>query len=147
MDRTEIEREMTARGLRLTRQRRAVLDVVAGANSQLSALQVYDCARATHPEVGLTTVYRTLALLEELGAVRRLHGDEACESLVPAAAAHGHSVVCESCGRVEEFTACDISSVAAAAATETGYAITDHFLQLSGTCAACGHELGRRGNA
>lgn len=137
MDRAAVEDAIASRGLRLTRQRRAVLDVVVDSNSQLSALQVYDSVRAVHPEVGLTTVYRTLALLEEIGAVRRLHGDEACESVVRAATTHGHSVVCGSCGRVEEFTACDISPIAAAAAAETGYAITDHFLQLTGTCVAC----------
>jgi Fur family transcriptional regulator, ferric uptake regulator len=138
MDRTAIEEAIVSRGLRLTRQRGAVLDVVLESSQQLSAVQVYDAVRATHPEVGLTTVYRTLALLETIGAVRRLHGDEACESVVRAARSHGHSVVCGDCGRVEEFTACDISSIAAAAAAETGYAITDHFLQLTGTCKACG---------
>jgi Fe2+ or Zn2+ uptake regulation protein len=137
VDHATVESEMALRGLRLTRQRRAILDVVVVARSQLSARQVYDALRATAPEVGLTTVYRTLALLEEIGAVRRVHGDDACESVVPAAAAHGHTIVCGECGRIGEFTACDISPIAAAASAETGYAITGHFLQLSGTCTTC----------
>jgi Fe2+ or Zn2+ uptake regulation protein len=124
--------------LRITRQRRAILDVLGRSHSQTSALQLYDAVRDAHPEIGLTTVYRTLALLEGIGAVRRLHGGEACETVVSAHHSHGHSVVCESCGAVEEFTACDIAAIAEAAAAETGYAITDHFLQLSGTCEACG---------
>ena len=144
VDRTAVEGALVARGLRLTRQRRAVLDVVLDSSSQLSALQVYDFVRAVLPEVGLTTVYRTLAILEEIGAVRRVHGDEACESVVPAASTHGHSVVCGTCGLVGEFTACDISPIAVAAASETGYAITDHFLQLSGTCAACTSDAGEK---
>ena len=147
MDRGAVERMLSERGFRLTRQRRAVLEALADVRAQASALQIYDAMRATHPEVGLTTVYRTLAILEEVGAVRRVHGDDACETVVPAAAAHGHSVVCDDCGKVAEFTACDISHVVAAAAAQTGYAITDHFLQLGGTCTACSDDRDRTGDA
>ncbi len=136
-DAGQVSDELAARGLRLTRQRRAVLEAIAGAPSSLSALQVYDAARERCPELGLTTVYRTLEVLTEIGALRRVHGQEHCESFVPASAAHGHTVVCTSCGCVTEFTACDMHVVADAAAAETGYRITDHFLQLSGLCAGC----------
>ncbi len=132
-----VSAELSARGLRLTRQRRAVLDAIAAAPSSLSALQVYDSARAQCPELGLTTVYRTLEVLAEMGALRRVHGPDHCESFVPASAAHGHTVVCSACGRVTEFTACDMRDIVDAAAHETGYRITDHFLQLSGLCTGC----------
>ena len=103
-DTTQISADLAARGLRLTRQRRAVLDAIASAPSSMSALQVYDAARAGCPELGLTTVYRTLDVLAEMGALRRVHGPDHCESFVPAGAAHGHTVVCSACGRVTEFT-------------------------------------------
>ena len=112
-DTAQISAELSARGLRLTRQRRAVLDAIAAAPSSLSALQVYDAARERCPELGLTTVYRTLEVLAEIGALRRVHGDDHCESFVPASAAHGHTVVCSGCGRVTEFTACDMRGIAA----------------------------------
>ena len=137
LDTDLIADELAARGLRLTRQRRAVVDAVAASNACLSPLDVYHAARAGCPELGLTTVYRTLDLLDEIGALRRIHGPDGCERLVPAAAAHGHSVVCGSCGRVTEFTECDMSAVLDAARRETGYRITEHFLQLNGVCAAC----------
>ena len=136
-DTAQVSAEFSARGLRLTRQRRAVLDAIAAAPSSLNALQVYDAARGNCPELGLTTVYRTLEVLAEIGALRRVHGPDHCEGFVPASAAHGHTVVCSECGRVTEFTACDMRGVADAAARETGYRITGHFLQLSGLCAGC----------
>ena len=129
--------ELAARGLRLTRQRRAVLEAIAAAPSSLSALQIYDAARERCPELGLTTVYRTLDVLAEVGALRRVHGLDHCEGFVPAGAEHGHTVVCSACGRVTEFTACDMRSIVTAAGLETGYSITDHFLQLTGLCAVC----------
>jgi Fur family ferric uptake transcriptional regulator len=137
LDTDLITAELAARGLRLTRQRRAVVDAVAASDACLSPLEVFQAARESCPDLGLTTVYRTLELLGEIGALRRIHGAEGCERLVPASTAHGHSVVCGVCGRVTEFTECDMTDVLAAARRETGYRITEHFLQLNGVCAEC----------
>jgi Fe2+ or Zn2+ uptake regulation protein len=137
LDADAVVTELAARGLRLTRQRRAVVDAVAASHACLSPFDVFQAARAGCPDLGLTTVYRTLELLDEIGALRHIHGPGSCERLVPASAKHGHSVLCSVCGRVTEFTQCDMSTVVAAAGRETGYRITGHFLQLSGVCADC----------
>ena len=73
-DASEVSAALAARGLRLTRQRRAVLDAIAAAPCSQSPVQVYDAAREQCPELGLTTVYRTLEVLDEIGALRRVHG-------------------------------------------------------------------------
>ena len=143
LDADQIAVTLAARGLRLTRQRRAVLDAVAEASSSVSPVQVFDAARERCPELGLTTVYRTLELLSEIGALRRVHGPDHCEAFVPTGAAHGHTVVCSRCGQVMEFTECDIQAVVDAAARQTGFRITEHFLQLSGECPACGKRAER----
>jgi len=143
LDADQIAGTLAARGLRLTRQRRAVLDAVAEASSSVSPVQVFDAARERCPELGLTTVYRTLELLSEIGALRRVHGPDHCEAFVPAGAAHGHTVVCRRCGQVMEFTECDMQAVVDAATRQTGFRITEHFLQLSGECPACGERPGR----
>jgi Fur family ferric uptake transcriptional regulator len=142
LDADRITRTLAARGLRLTRQRRAVLDAVCEAASSVSPLQVFDAARKRCPELGLTTVYRTLDLLSEIGALRRVHGPDHCEAFVPAGTAHGHTVSCRRCGRVMEFTECDMQAVVDAASRQTGYRITEHFLQLSGECPTCNAAAG-----
>ena len=128
---------LAAAGYRLTRQRRAVLAALLGAKAGISAAEVYARARGACPDLGLATVYRTLDMLAQVGAVRRVHGDDHCESYVVATGGHGHAVVCSVCGRAGEFTACHIGPVLAAAAEQTGFAIDGHFLQLSGTCGDC----------
>jgi len=143
LDADQMAGTLAARGLRLTRQRRAVLDAVAEASSSVSPVQVFDAARERCPELGLTTVYRTLELLSEVGALRRVHGPDHCEAFVPAGAAHGHTVVCSRCGQAMEFTDCDMQAVVDAAARQTGFRITEHFLQLSGECPDCGERTGR----
>jgi Fur family peroxide stress response transcriptional regulator len=45
--------------------------------------------------------------------------------------------VCTGCGRVTEFSTCDIHALEAAAARETGFTINAHFLELAGVCADC----------
>jgi Fur family transcriptional regulator, ferric uptake regulator len=137
LDADQVAKTLNERGLRLTRQRKAVLDAVVRASSTVSPVQVYDAARADCPELGLTTVYRTLEVLSEIGALRRVHGPDHCETFVPTGAAHGHTVVCDRCGSVQEFTDCHMQGVVEAAAEQTGYRITEHFLQLTGLCPAC----------
>jgi Fur family ferric uptake transcriptional regulator len=133
----EVERRLADRGLRRKRQRRAVLEALLGSRRCLSAAQVCHTARRRSPELGLMTVYRTLDLLADMGVVRRVHGEDRCEGFVPALGHHGHAVVCTSCGRASEFTDCHLEVVAAAAASETGFSIGDHFLQFSGVCRDC----------
>ena len=138
---------LASRGVRLTPQRRAVAEVVLAASRPLAAAEVFVAAREACPGLGLTTVYRTLDLLEAAGLVRRVHGDDGCEAVVPAHAAHGHTVVCRRCGRSGEFTACDLCGVVEAASRETGFLITGHFLQLEGLCAACAATEGEPADA
>lgn len=121
----------------MTRQRRAVIDAIAAAESGLTASELYDEARRQYPRIGLATIYRTLDLLADVGALRRIHSPDRCETFAPALGAHGHSVVCTQCGRVREFTGCDLRAVVAAATEETGYAIAGHILELSGVCRTC----------
>jgi Fe2+ or Zn2+ uptake regulation protein len=137
LDATDMAERLGARGSRLTPQRRAVVEALARTDAALSALQLFDAGRQECPDLGLTTVYRTLELLSEAGAIRRVHADGHCEAFVPAESDHGHSVVCVGCGKVGEFTDCDVSSLVRRAADETGFAIEEHFLQLSGVCAEC----------
>ena len=131
------EARLAAAGHRLTRQRKAVLGALLQADSGVTAAEVFQLARSACPDLGLATVYRTLEMLAEVGAVRRVHGDARCEAYVPTVGGHGHTVVCSGCGRVGEFTACDMRPVMAAAAAETGFSIDGHFLQLTGTCEEC----------
>ncbi len=137
MDVRKATQELRARGIRLTRQRAAVLTALGRAERGLNPEEILHAARAECPELGLATVYRALDLFGDLGIVRRIHSSEGCETVVAADAKHGHSVVCLECGRVAEFSSCDMASVENAAATETGFKISAHSLELAGMCAQC----------
>ena len=137
MDVKLANKELRARGFRLTRQREAVLAALSEAERGLDPAEILERGRIECPELGLATVYRTLDLFSELGVIRRIHADKGCSAVARTEREHGHYVVCTGCGRVTEFSTCDIHAVEAGAARETGFTISSHFLELTGICAEC----------
>lgn len=132
---------LNSRGYKLTRQRRAILQVIGNCNGHLDPAEVYEKARAADPHIGLTTVYRTLEVLNELGAVRRVHLDSGCHSYAPASVGHRHHLICSHCNSVVEFAGCDLSGVLRSVSAETGFQMEGHWLQLFGLCPDCQAEV------
>jgi len=124
-------------GYKLTAPRRAVLDVVAGACQSLSPAEIYERARRRYPRLGLVTVYRTLDILVEVGALRRVHLADGCHSYAPIQAAHGHHLICLKCNQVVEFDGCDLDALFKSVARKTGFQIEGHWLELFGRCPKC----------
>jgi Fur family ferric uptake transcriptional regulator len=119
--------KIRGRGYKATPQRLAVLRALAAEQHQ-SLGEI----RARCPEVGLVTTYRTLDLLSEIGAVRRLDlGDGPRYEL---AEDHHHHLICESCGEVSEFKKCPLDL---RRLRNMDFEITAHTLELYGRCADC----------
>lgn len=133
----DLARELSSRGFKLTRQRRAVLQVIADCEGRLDPAELYAEAKRVCPRIGLTTVYRTLEILSELGAVKRVHLEHGCHSYAPASNGHRHYLVCSGCQQVVEFDGCDLAGALGAVAARTGFRIEGHWLQLFGQCPAC----------
>ncbi len=114
-------------GYKATPQRLAVLAAL-GAEQHQRLEEI----RARCPEVGLVTIYRTLDLLSEIGAVRRLDlGDGPRYEL---AEDHHHHLICESCGDVSEFERCplDLGSLRG-----MDFEVSSHTLEIYGRCGTC----------
>lgn len=137
MTTTTFQTGLRANHRKLTRPRQVVLDIITQANHHLTPAQIYRQAKRKYPNLGLTTVYRTLDLLVQLGYVQRIHLSEGCHSYAAAERPHGHHLVCSVCGRAEEFEDCDIEPLVTSLQTKTGFAIDVHVLELMGRCPAC----------
>ncbi len=129
--------ELSQHGFKQTRQRLAVLQVMAGAQARMNPAEVHAQARELCPDLGLPTVYRTLEVLGRLGIIRRVHMTDNCEGFAPAGLSEGHHVVCVECGRVAEFAGCNVQELVPAAMRQTGFHVEGHFLELMGTCGEC----------
>ena len=127
---------LRAAGHRVTRARLAVLQVLAEQDAGLSPQALYERGRAIYAPLGLVTVYRTLALLDELGLVSRVHSQQDCHAYA-AAGADRHHLLCNGCHRLVEFPCQGLDELVAAVEARTGYRVTQHLLELSGLCPAC----------
>jgi len=125
------------RGYKLTQPRRAVLRVIAESGATLSPAEIHSRAKKVYRKTGLVTVYRTLDLLAECGAVRKVHQADGCHSYAPASEGHAHHVICEKCHSVTEFDNCDLAELFKAVQRRTGYKIESHWLELFGLCPDC----------
>jgi Fe2+ or Zn2+ uptake regulation protein len=125
-------------GHRLTRPRQAVVRTLLEAGDVLRPEEVLVRGRTLCPTLGLVTVYRTLALLEELGVVRRVHGQGGCHGYAIASLRHGHHIVCRICHQVMEFPGSDdLSRLMGRVSEQTGFIVDDHLLELVGRCPDC----------
>jgi Fe2+ or Zn2+ uptake regulation protein len=126
--------------LRLTPQRRAVLDVLRGCTDHPTAAQVIDRVRHQHPGIGAATVYRTLGLLVGTGEALELSlGDGASARYDGNTSQHDH-VVCDRCGRavdVPRTTATSMATAARGIARDTGFDVTGYDLRFHGQCRHC----------
>ena len=134
---TGLAERLRSAGFRLTRQRRAVLEAVGNAPTCLSAGELLVEARRYCPSVGLATVYRTLEVLDHIGAAERVHAPGPGASFVPCPPKDHHHVVCRSCGRVADFEGCVVAAMAASVTEQTGFTVESHFLELEGVCGEC----------
>lgn len=124
-------------GYRLTAPRRAVIETMASSHRMLNPTQVYVEAREHCASLGLVTVYRTLAQLEELKLVQRIHHPDGCHAYIATVSGHRHPLICQGCGQVEYFTGDRLEALIERIGSETGYSIYDHWLQFFGLCADC----------
>jgi Fur family transcriptional regulator, ferric uptake regulator len=124
-------------GLRPTRQRLAVLSVLAAERNDATAQEIHASLASRGDRVGLATVYRTLAALADGGAVDALshHPGEVCYRL--CSPGHHHHLVCEECHRVVELADCDLDTWLAARASDHGFTVSGHSVEVTGTCADC----------
>jgi Fur family ferric uptake transcriptional regulator len=132
--------ELIRRGLRLTGQRAAVIRALAGFRGSFDAQALWLASRRNAAGLGIATVYRTLDLLVEMGAVERVHGRDNCESFVMSRDEHKHMVVCRRCGATSELPDIGCTDFIADASRRTGFRIDDHLIQLGGLCPRCESE-------
>ncbi len=117
-------------GIRVTRQRVALLGVLADADDHPDAIELHARAREVEPSVSLATVYRTLSVLEEGGVVHRHSFDGGGARFETTHEAHHDHILDLDTGEVIEFQSDKIEQLQDAIARELGYEVVHHRLDL-----------------
>lgn len=128
---------MDRAGLRLTRPRRAVAELIAGEPGHFTSADLVDRAHAGHLDIGRATIFRTLDVLSELGVIERIDLPNGEHAYVGCEPAHHHHVVCSGCGRTSEIPDAGLRTVVREVARRTGFRVDEHRLELFGLCPAC----------
>lgn len=126
------------RGLRMTPQRQLVLDAVC-ALDHATPEQICAQVQRSAPAVNITTIYRTLDLLDRIGLVRHTHLGHGAPTYSAQEHQHLH-LVCHSCGEVTELPTELMDGVVAELAERSGFALDVSHLALSGLCVNCQEE-------
>jgi Fur family transcriptional regulator, ferric uptake regulator len=132
----EFENLLRSKGYRLTNQRRIIARALEGSRHS-SAEEIYDRVKGDHPELGLSTVYRTLDLLTELNVARkRDFGEGYARYELATEKIHQHAR-CRECGKVIEFNEELMEYLALQVERETGFTTEWHEITLHGLCEDC----------
>ncbi len=127
---------LRANGGRVTAPRRAILSALLETGSHVTAPELADVVQQRHPDVHLTTIYRTLETLADLGVIAHVHLGHGRAVFHMADEAHQH-LVCERCGTVVEVPDEVFADLGHRIDTEYGFKLhPDHFA-LGGLCRQC----------
>ncbi len=135
-----IEQTLKDRGVRLTRQRRVLLDLIDTSGKHLDADTLYQMAKEKDSKLNRVTVYRTLKMLKESGLVDELdlahfEGEKHYyETRLKREHAH---IICLRCGRVEEFFGEQLNAVKGQVASQFGFEIIFARTEIGGYCSHC----------
>ncbi len=127
-------------GIRVTRQRRILLDLIDKAGSHMDAEQLYVLAKEQDPKINRVTVYRTLKMLKQGQLVDELdlmhfEGDQHYYE-TRAKQEHAH-VVCLRCGKVEEFYGEPLNRLRKQVEAHFGFEILVARTEIGGYCSSC----------
>jgi len=135
-----IRDSLKERGIRLTRQRQILLDLIDKSGEHLDAERLYSLARQEDPKLNRVTVYRTLKLLKQGGLVDELDlmhlgGDQHYyETRMKQEHAH---VICLRCGKVEEFFGEPLQRLRRQIEDHFGFNVIIARTEIGGYCSHC----------
>ena len=123
--------------LKRSEQREVILDAFLRAERHVSVEDLLQIVQKRRPDIGRTTVYRTLKLLTEAGLASELDLQGETRFEPDYNRAHHDHFICSSCGDIFEFASPDIERIQDEIAAGLGFKIEAHRHQILGLCRRC----------
>lgn len=145
----EASQVLAGAGLRVTRPRRAVVELLERASSPLDPAQVHKELTSQGVPIDRASVYRVLSVLEEQGLVHRVLSTQGYMACHPPTHLHlqhqgepldhscHHHLICSRCQKTVEIHCDGLVSLVAAIQDGTGFKVQAHSLEVRGICRAC----------
>ncbi len=127
---------LSGKKLRLTSQRRAIIDSAFSTREHFTAEQLLDWSRHRDKSVSRATVYRTLPLLTESGLVREMDFGKNYKFYDPNYASHPehNHIICQDCEKIVEFESEKLARIEREISQRLGFSPRSHRLQISARC-------------
>jgi Fur family ferric uptake transcriptional regulator len=125
-----------SRGGRATSSRRILLEVLFHSRDHMSVEELAEAVQARAPDVHISTIYRNVEDLQELGVIVHSHLGHGPVTYQLASLAHAH-FICEECGARIEASDDLFAGLARAAKAKLGFSIDPHHFAIQGRCADC----------
>lgn len=136
--------ELAQSGIKFTRHRQQVYDLLKKNDQPVSAEQVYNELSLSNISINLSTVYRILDALSEGELVTKLNISTDNKTLYEYNCnAHRHYLVCLNCNKIFTIKNCPLGDYEKEVQKDTGFCITGHKLTLYGYCAECAGKEGK----
>ena len=133
----ELSKAIKARGLRMTAQRQLILEAIAESSGHMSAEHLYQQVAGRFPDVNISTVYRTLEVLEELGVLSHVHFHDGSAQYHLAAEGEHQHMVCRRCGADTELDLALLEPLGAELLRRYGFDADLAHTAIIGLCERC----------
>jgi Fur family ferric uptake transcriptional regulator len=127
---TDIEAQCSARGMRMTEQRRVIARILAGSDDHPDVEELYRRCVAVDNRISISTVYRTVKLFEDAGIIERHDFRDGRARYEQMPESHHDHLINLRTGEVIEFQSEEIEALQAEIARRLGYRLIDHRLEL-----------------
>jgi Fur family ferric uptake transcriptional regulator len=131
------EQMLMERGLRMTPQRLMILEAIEARDDHFSADELYDQVRQRYSHLNLSTVYRTLEVLEQANIVTKTDLGDGCIRYHWAEKGRHHHLICQQCGRVFELEEPALLPLKQELERDYGFAANIVHLNIFGRCSTC----------
>jgi Fur family ferric uptake transcriptional regulator len=133
-----IPRRLEEAGLKKTKHRQLILELIEESDCLLSAEDLYLTAKESDPSISLSTVYRSLEQFLRTNLVRTVSLEQENKTLYESAhVRHMHHLICTSCHKVIHLSRCPVKGMEQSIAEDHGFAVSSHTLEFYGVCAQC----------
>ena len=133
----ELHSQLGGKGYRLTPQRLMILEQVEAAEGHVSAEEILQRICTQYPSLNISTVYRTLELLKELGLVTETDMGDGRGRFHAMDKGHHHHLVCSVCGQVTDLKEAELKPLGDLLASRYGFQADLRHLALFGRCKKC----------
>lgn len=131
-------KSLKAGGKKLTKARKAILAVLEQNALPITVAEVHAGLVKAKTDVDLVTVYRNLAMLQELGLVNTVGLQEGqMRYEVVHGRAHHHHIQCRSCGKIVDLMLCPLKKLTKLIEEQTRFSVDGHALEFFGWCPQC----------